>query len=160
MSYVNAAMAVVKVGGALAQGRADRMNANTQAMEDDYQATQEEQAAQQQADIIRRARGYAVGRADAGYAASGVVVGEGSAAVTDAKIINDSTQDAYNAILTGQRRGNALRAGGQIAAIGGVNQSTQDDLRGLSGALQSGYAGISNWKTMNPAPASGTGGEF
>lgn len=158
MAYVNAAFAAVKFGGALFQGRADKMNGNTQAMSLDYQGDQEEEAAMQQADIIRRARDYSVARADAAYAASGVKVGTGSAAEVDRHIVNDATHDAYTEILNGQKRANQLRANAKIAAAGGQVQAAQAIGQGTASALQSGYQGYAGWRANNPPMASGSGG--
>jgi hypothetical protein len=154
MAYVNTAFAAVKFGGALLQGRSDKMNANTQAMSLDYQAGQEEEAAMQQADIIRRARDYSVARADAAYAASGVKVGVGSAAEVDRHILNDATHDVYAEILNGQKRANQLRANAKIAAAGGQAQAAQAIGQGTASALQSGYQAYSGWQSKNPPMAS------
>jgi hypothetical protein len=155
MSYVNVAVGVVKIGGALLQGRSDKMNGNTQAMSDNYEASQEEQAAMQQADIIRRARDYSVARATASYAASGVRVDTGSAQVVTDKINTDATHDVYQTILSGERRADQLRANGKIAAVGGKVQAAQGVMQATGSALQSGYQGYEGWVTRNPKMAGG-----
>lgn len=151
MSYVQVAVGVAKFAGALEQGKVDKMNANTQNMLLNAQAQQEEAAGVQQAQIIRRARDYAVGAADAAYAASGVKVGEGSAAEVDAKIDTDGTYDAYMAVLNGQRRASQLRLQGTLGTYGASSAATQGEVSALASGVQSVYSG---WKTApKTAPA-------
>lgn len=150
MSYVNVAVGATKLVSALGQGRADRMAAGTQAISLNYQGQQEEQAAQQQADIIRRAGAYAVSRADASYAASGVQVGSGSAAVVDAQIETDTAHDAFTEILNGHKRADALRAQAKGAVAAGSARASQTVAGGVASALQSGYKAYSGWVTAPP----------
>lgn len=154
MSYVNIAMGVVKFAGALGQARADKMNANTQAMIDDAQAQQEQQAGIQQAQIIRRARDYAMSSATAAYAASGVKVGEGSAQEVVDDIGKRGTQDAYTAIINADRRATAMRLQGNLGQLGAQAGAAQAEGSALVSAAGSVYSG---WKTApkTTVPAGG-----
>lgn len=151
MSYVNLVIAGAGMLTAISKGRQAKADGQAQSMSLNYQADQEQQAAMQHADIIRRAGSYAVARADAGFAASGVVVGEGSAAEVDRQIDTDSTHDAYVAILDGEKHANALRARAKMAAAGGQAEAQQDYASGAATALSRGGQGYSNWVTMKRA---------
>jgi pantothenate kinase len=140
MSYVAVVGGAIAVGGALLQGRTNRQNAGAQAMENDYEGQQGIEAAQQQAAIIQRAGQYAVSRATASYAASGVVVGEGSAQETSNKITTDSTHDAYMGILSAQKKANQLRAQGSIGVSNASAASNQ-------AVLAAGAKAVSGWAT-------------
>lgn len=128
------------VGGALLQGRQNRMTAGAQAMENDYEGQQGIEAAQQQAAIIQRAGQYAVARATASYAASGVAVGTGSAEETTNKITTDSTHDAYMGILSAEKKANQLHA---QSSIGVMNAGAAAD----QSVLAAGGKAISGWAT-------------
>lgn len=162
MSFLNAAVGVAKVGGAWAQGTADKMNSNTQAMADDYQAQQEVAAAQQQADIVRRAGMYAASRATAGYAASGVAVGEGSAQEAVNRIQTDSTHDAYMTVLNATKRGDALRTQGELGQIAASSKARNGLISAASSALASGYlnSSKSGWATAGNSYTGLSGGTF
>lgn len=149
MSYVNVAIGVATVFTSISKGRQAKADAGAKAMADNYQADQEEQASQQQADIIRRAGAYAQARATAGYAASGVQVGSGSAEVVDNQIETDTAHDAFTAILNGTKRANQLRAGGTIAQAAGKAANDQAITSGALSAAQQIYGGYkqSGWST-------------
>lgn len=152
MSYVNVAIGVATVFTAVSKSRQGKADAGAKAMADDYQASQEEQASQQQADIIRRAGAYAQARATASYAASGVQVGSGSAQVVNDQIGTDTAHDAYTAILNGTKRADQLRAGGSIAQAAGVVANDNAVTSGALSAAQQIYGGYkqSGWTTKAP----------
>jgi len=128
------------VGGALLQGAASRKAAGAQALEYQYEGQQGIEAAQQQAAIIQRAAQYAVGRATAAYAASGVAVGEGSAQETTTKIQTDATHDAFQGILGAQKKANALNVQG---TLGTQTAAINAD----SSVLAAGGKALSGWAT-------------
>jgi len=140
MSYVAVVGGAIMVGGALLQGSAQRKAAGAQAAEYQYEGQQGIEAAQQQAAIIQRAAQYAVGRATAQYAASGVAVGEGSAQETSTKIENDATHDAYMSILSAQKKANALQVQGAL----GTNTAA---INADSSVLAAGGKAVSGWAT-------------
>lgn len=141
MSYVAVVGGGILVGGAVLQSRSNRQSAGAQAMEDDYQGQQAIQAGMQQAAIIQRAGQYATSRATAAYAASGVAVDSGSAVETATKITTDSMHDAYMAILSGQKKADALRAQGSIGNISAASAGDQ-------AVLAAGGKALSGWASM------------
>lgn len=88
-------------------------------------------AAKDTAKLIRRRAKEAQGSAAAGYAASGVEVGTGSAGEVERQIAYESEFDAMNTLLTGKRRAAAAKAGGAIAA--------QQSALNAGGALYNGW---------------------
>lgn len=154
MSYVNIAVGVSKFITGWSQGRADKMNANTQAMLADAQADQEHQAGLQQAQIIRRARDYAVSGATAQYGASGVKLGEGSAEEVTNTIQQQGTQDAWNAIVSADRRATATRLQGRLGQYNARSQAGQETGSALASGAASAYSG---WKTYSGPSGSSSG---
>lgn len=152
MSYITAAGTALKAFGQYESGQAQQMQSRMQAQQLEYQGTVERQNALQQAALIRRAQGYAIGRADTAAAASGVVVGQGSSAEVDRQIYADSERDAYQAILTGDRRARGLH----VAAVGDVAAgdvaATNADLNATGTVLSGGYQMLrgSGWRSVGP----------
>lgn len=144
MSYVNIAMGAAKFATARSQGQQDAADANAKGMALDYQASQEEEAGQQQAAIIRRASLYATARETASYAASGVAVDSGSATEVVNQTRTDATHDAYMAMLNGTKRADQLRANAKIAEAGG--QVAQSNAMS-SGIASFGSSFASGWST-------------
>lgn len=95
---------------ALTQANQTEYQANTRANSLDYSAKVARDDAQATAAYIRKQQRLAIGTSQATSAASGVVVGEGSAAEADRQIYQDSEQDAFMSILSGERDGRALDA--------------------------------------------------
>ena len=81
----------------------------------DRYALDVEQAARDQGEKLRRAGRRAQGQARAQLGASGVDVNTGSGDMAIDELGRDSESDAFNAILTGKRQGNAIRAGAKLA---------------------------------------------
>lgn len=103
------------------QATQNEWQANTQATQTEYQSEVQAASAEYSARVarddalataayIRKQQRLAIGTSQATSAASGVVVGEGSAAEADRQIYQDSEQDAFMSILSGEREGRALDA--------------------------------------------------
>lgn len=109
-------------------------------------AAAERAAGQQRASRIRDAGAETLGAARAQLAASGVKVGAGSALDIERRIVRNVEQDAGVAILTGERRAQALDAQARYSQAAGINSA----LDGLGGA-------VDNWKRSRRA-TEGPGG--
>ena len=97
----------VSVAGSLSQGLAQKRAGNEQARLAENQAAQQRDAAQAEADRIRRDGRRAQGAARAQLAASGISVQDGTALLIDEDINRRVEDDAMNLSLTGERRANA-----------------------------------------------------
>lgn len=149
MAWVMVAVGGAKAFGAFASGQAAESMANNQAAALSYQAQQEQDAAERTARLIRRAGREAEGAAAAGYAAAGVKVGEGSAATVENQITRDVESDAFQAILEGRRKGNALQAQGAMARISGDLSASAGKVSAMESALNSfgQWSRASGWKS-------------
>jgi inosine-uridine nucleoside N-ribohydrolase len=148
MSWIAVGASAVQAFGQYKSGQAAKAQGEAVAGQLEYQGTVEQNNAMQQAQMIRRAQRNAVGQADTAAAASGIVVGQGSAGEVDRQIYEDSEHDAYQAILSGNRRQRQLdlqavsaRTGGNIAA---ANANAQAVSTVMGGALK----GYGNWASM------------
>lgn len=149
MSFV---MGGVSVYTQLEQGQNAKSAANVNAGQADYQAQVEESNAYKTAQLIRKAGRRAVGQANAGYAASGVVVGEGSAGETEAAIIRGSESDAYQALLEGGSRARALRTDATLMRISGKQAESASYVNAITSALGAfgQYQKASGWRSQGP----------
>lgn len=152
MSYVTAAGTLLTAFGQYQQGQAAKAQGGLQASALQYQATVDIEQGKQQAALIRRAQRYAVGRADTAAAASGVVVDSGSAGEVDRTIINDSEHDAYQAILSGNRRARGAQVQGAGALAAGDAAASNADFAAAGTVLQGGYSMLkqSGWRSAGP----------
>jgi hypothetical protein len=130
--------------GAILQGVSAFTNFDSKVKEGGQLARMEEEDAKLKAKGIRRLAREARGAATASYAASGVDVGSGSAALVDEQILRDSEYDAMNALLTGKRRAQYARSSGKAA--------------GDAYALQTAGNIYSGWLTARNSPGGGGGG--
>ena len=153
MSFLNLAIGGMSALNQYQQGRANNATAQAQAQSLDYQAQQEQQAALQQAAVIRRAARYTEASATTAFAGAGVKVGEGSAAEVSQQIYTDSEHDAMTAILTGTKRGNALRTQGAFARAQGALAAKQGAIGAAGTLLMAGASGYKGWVTGTQAPA-------
>ncbi|MGE0110000.1 hypothetical protein [Aquabacterium sp.] len=119
------------------------------------QAGQEQDAANAQADQIRKAARRQRAAAESSFAAGGVDVGVGSAIAVDNEIARGGEFDALNAIITGGRGADSLTQeaiayGKQArnAKMAGYGQAASSLLSAGAGAMKA-----SGWR----APASGVG---
>lgn len=156
MSWVNVALAADGVvTGALAADN-EREEGKVQAQAFRMQAAQEQKTAAEQAAMIHRAGRYQVAETEAAYANAGVQVGEGSAEEVQAQQFRDIEHDATMAILTGERRANALETDAVFARTGASVQANAMQQQSVGTALSYGARGYTNWKTsqqLTPNPA-------
>lgn len=135
----------VSIAGQLAQGLAARKAANAQAKAEELQAAQTLQAAQDEALRIRKAGERATGAARAQLAASGIDVNSGSALTIEDDITGNVESDAYNVLLTGDRRSTALRNSAAMSRAAGRQAMFSSVLGSVTTGLQ-GWKGIKNNK--------------
>ena len=152
MSFLIAST-TISVFGQLQAGQAARAQGAMQGQQLDYQAKVERDNALQTASLIRRQGRYAVGAADVAAAASGVVVGQGSAGEAERQIYQDSEQDAYQAILSGDRRARGLSVQAVGARASGDIANANAQMAAAGTVLSSGYKMFSGWRTQTQAPA-------
>lgn len=150
MSYIMAAGTAITAFGQYESGQAAKSQGQMQGKMLEYQGTVERANALQQAALIRRAQGYAIGRADTAAAASGVVVGQGSAGEVDRQIYTDSERDAYQAILGGERRASGLHVSAVGAESAGDVAAANADAQAAGTVLQGGYQMLrgSGWRSV------------
>lgn len=146
MSYVTVAVAGANAFNQVQGGKWQKAQGDLQAMQADYQAKQERQAAAGMAEIIRRNGRRQVGAATAAFAGSGVKVGEGSAGEVERDITQAVEQDAFQTLLTGSRRGAALELEGKVARIGG-KLALRASYMQAANTLAQGVAQGAKWKT-------------
>jgi hypothetical protein len=149
---VTATMAALNVGGQLMQGRAARKQANAAAAEDDYQALLAADSAAVEARNIRRAGEQQRGQVLAGQAASGVVIGEGSALAVERQLIEDAARDEYLTILTGQRQASALQRDAGLKRRAGRDAMRSNVIGAGTSLLSTGYsyAKAAGWRSRGP----------
>ena len=116
------------------------------------QAGQEQDAANAQADQIRKAARRQRAAAEASFAAGGVDVGVGSAIAVDNEIARGGEFDALNAIITGGRGADSLTQeaiayGKQArnAKMAGYGQAASSLLSAGAGAMKA-----SGWRSNGP----------
>ncbi|HCW18832.1 hypothetical protein [Achromobacter sp.] len=146
--FALAAMAVGTVMQAQSQkeqGQQQQAAANAQADQIDIQAAQERDAAVAQAEKIRRAGRRQAAEAEAAYASSGVSVGTGTPVRINESIYRDSEEDAFNTILTGERRGRSLDTEAALTRRAGANARSAGN-SAATGSLLSGAAQYGTWK--------------
>lgn len=134
------------------QGKNANKLAGAQAGLLDYQAQVERQAAMQEAQNIREDAREVQGAARTQYAASGVKVDTGTAALVNEEIVRRSELDAFTAILEGNRRGRNLeteaagvRSQGKQAQRAGYAQAAGTLLQGSFNSMKA-----SGWRSRGP----------
>ncbi len=115
-----------------------------QAREDAQFAASE---AQLQARQIRKAADKQRSEARGALAASGVVVGVGTAEQIDEEIQAGGEEDALMAIYDGTNRARAINQGGQISASRSRNAATASRYGAATSALQGGATVARGWNT-------------
>lgn len=141
-----AAGAGMSVMGSVQQGQADNAMAQAKAGQMDYSARVARDDALAQAQMIRKQQRFAIASSDVAAAASGVVVGEGSAGEANRQIYQDTEHDAYMSILNGERRASGQEIEASLTRTAGANAEKNGYLKGMSTALGAGYE-ASKWKT-------------
>jgi hypothetical protein len=140
MMAISAGISMV---GSLAQGVAARRAAAVEGAQMDNLAAEQRDAAEQEAERIRKAGKRQAGAARAQLAASGVVVDKGSAVLIDQEILGESERDAQMTLLTGKRQSRASSFAADQARAGGRNAMTGSVLGAVSTGLQ-------GWKGIKP----------
>lgn len=135
----------VSVLGQLHEGQARKQAADAQALENDIAAAQEREAAKQEASRIRAAGDRQAGAARAALAGSGIVVDQGSAVNINEDIYRGAESDAFNTLLTGERRAGAYNRQASMERAKGENAVTASILGSATSMATAGkeYAG---WK--------------
>lgn len=156
MAWVTVAVAVgtINAAGQIMSGRNAEAQAGLQAMQLEYQAGIEEASALKTAGLIRKAGRLQVGQTTAAYAASGVQVGQGSAAEVEREINQGVEQDAFQTILDGGRRAGGLRTEATMARIEGRNRRRAATVAAVGTMLSTGAQAYSKWNTT---PSAGDG---
>ncbi|MGG2140837.1 hypothetical protein [Symbiopectobacterium sp. RP] len=148
---------VLAAGGALASGMQQKSMADYQAAQAEADAEAAKSAARVEAERIRKAGAAQASQANAGYAASGVETGSGTALRITSGIVGDAEEDATMTILNGQNAASRYRAQGQADRISGRNAATSGYISAGSSLLSSGAKAYSGWKTAQDKPATKTG---
>lgn len=117
--------------GSILQGKQQKAYYDTQAA-----YTQDDAAAK--AEKIRRAARFQTGEAKAALAGSGVKLGSGSAALIEKDIAQNSEQDAFTALLSGNRQAAMQRQAGKNAARSGYI--------GAGASILGGWQQSNKWK--------------
>jgi hypothetical protein len=140
----------VSVVGQLQQGQALKQAANAEARNAENLAAQTRDAAMQEAKRIRLAGDRTRGAARAQLAASGIDVNSGTAVTIEDDIGTNSELDAYNTLLTGDRKATSLQDSAAISRARGKNAVTSSMLGSVSTGLQ-------GWKAVRAPQVSAPG---
>jgi hypothetical protein len=140
----------VSVVGQLQQGQAAKAAANAEARNAENLAAQTRDAAMQEAARIRKAGDRTRGAARAQLAASGIDVNSGTAVTIEDDIGTNSELDAYNTLLTGDRKATSLQDSAAISRARGKNAVTSSMLGSVSTGLQ-------GWKAVRAPQVSAPG---
>lgn len=132
----------LEVAGQLQQGKAAQRQANDDAARLDYQAQIEQANALNHAQLIRRQGVSDRARSVAGAAASGVVVGQGSAGDAERQVMQDAEADAYMAILNGDNAAKGLRADAESRRRAGRDAKRASQIGAFSTLLSRGAQGL------------------
>lgn len=151
------ASAATSAVGTVMQGQSARARAEAEAGIDELQAAQTQDAARQHAQRIRRAAQAERGAARAQLAASGVKVDEGSALEIDRQILKTSEEDAFMALLNGDRAAQQLRSRAAMSRMGGRAATRNAWLGATSTLIGAGYD-YSRWQDVKQQRAIRRGG--
>lgn len=154
MAWVAVAVGAFNAANQIQAGRGAAAQAGLQAMQSDYQAGIEEASALKTAGNIRKAGRYQAGAANAAFAASGVQVGQGSAAEVEFEINKGVEQDAFQTILDGSRRASGLRTDATMTRIDGSMRKSAGVVAAVGTMLGTGAKAYSKWNTT---PSAGDG---
>lgn len=152
MSWVRVAVTGMTAFNNVQQGRYAKAQAGLQAAMSDYQAQVEQDNALKMAEIIRRAGRKQVGQANAAFAGAGVKVGEGSAAEVERDITQGYEQDAFQAILEGNRRARGLQTDAAMERAQGRMAQAAGYVNAVGTVLGGAYQGMKSngWRTGGP----------
>ena len=153
MSWISIGASAVTAFSQIQAGQAAKTRGGLEGQQLDYQGGVEHDNGIEHARLIRRQQRQVIGSADAAAAASGIVVGQGSAGEVDRQIYQDTEHDAYQAILAGDRKQRSLqvqavggRAAGDVAAANGITAAAGTVLGGAYQGLRG-----TGWKSTPPA---------
>lgn len=147
-----APLVLAAVGGVMAAkgqmdaGRAQQEAANFNAKQDEIEAAQTRDAYRDQAEKIRRMGRAQASEAKAAYSASGVSVGSGTPVLINDQIQNDTESDAYNTILTGNRRADSLEAQAAMSRRSGASMAKVGQRAATGSLLSTAGSTYSAWK--------------
>jgi hypothetical protein len=113
MGFIALAPLAIAAVSAVSKGLGEQNQANDAAQQVSTEA-------RVRAANIRKLAAQTRSAARAGYAASGVTVDEGSAALTDRYITQQSELDAFYSVFSGDTKAASLRESGKAAVTGGV----------------------------------------
>ena len=161
MSWISIGASAVTAFGQIQAGQAAKTRGGLEGQQLDYQAGVEHDNGIEHARLIRRQQRQIVGSADAAAAASGVVVGQGSAGEVDRQLYQDTEHDAYQAILAGDRKQREAQVKAVGARTGGAMAAANANLAAVGTVLGGAYQGLrgSGWKSggaWDPAGYNGT----
>jgi hypothetical protein len=100
-------MGWVMLAGTVISALAQNGQAQNKARDEENIAAEKDDAAKQQADLIRKAARAQRGASQAAFVSSGVDTSAGTPLKIDDRINQDSEYDAYNALLSGRRQSRA-----------------------------------------------------
>lgn len=142
----------MQAGSQIASGITAKANANLQASDMEYQAAVERDNAQAAANYYRRQGQRDRGSTVSAVAASGVVVGDGSAGDAERQVVQDSLTDERLALLRGDQTARQLTARASITRRAG-RDALRSSYIGAATSLMSSYANFSraSGTTFNPA---------
>lgn len=142
----------VSAYGQIQQGKAAEAAAEAQGQQINRQAGQELDAANAQADLIRKAARRQAAESRAAFSASGVATDEGTPLKIAEDIYRGGEYDALNTIITGGRRADTL----SDEAVNVVRQGQAAKRAGYMGAVSSVLStgaqavGASGWRSAGP----------
>jgi len=154
MSWVTTSvvMAGANAYGQIQSGNMAGKQAQMQAMQSDWLAEQAHDDGLRQAAIIRRAGARQVSESNAAYAGAGVSVGQGSALDLERQTMREVQQDAFQAILNGDRQARGLQLEGVNARTQGSMARTAGRINAATSLMSSASAGLksSGWRSNGP----------
>ncbi len=168
MSWVMTGVATVNAYGQIQAGNMADKQAQLQAMQSDWLAEQAHSDGLKQAAIIRRAGARQVSESNAAYAGAGVAVGQGSALDLERQTMREVQQDAFQAILSGDRQARGMQLDAVTARTQGSMARTAGRVNAATSLMSSAASGLkaSGWRsngpgysgTQAPAPVETRGG--
>lgn len=147
MSWVTVAVAGANAFNQVQQGRWASDQAGLQAMQSEFKAKQELQAAETMAGLIRKAGRRQVGQTLTAYAGAGVKVGEGSALEAERQINLDVENDAFQTLLMGQRAASGLELDAKLTRIQGRMAKTASYMQAANTLISGAQSGLQGWRT-------------
>ena len=138
--------------GTIQQGKAAQRQANDQAREISMGAGREQDAANAQADLIRKAARRQMGEARAAFSVSGVAADEGTPVKIAEEIYRGGEFDALNTILGASRNSDSAARQAEQLNRQGKDARRASQIQAASSLLQAGAsaATASGWRSQGP----------